>query len=344
LNYTLNNLDDILNCYGERQIKYFYSDKKFNIKGIDYTRYIKLWFKSIHEYHIRDIYGVNGWYLLFHLMAHAKDGIYIETTLDIISSKIKLKNIEIKDLLFHLQKHNIVKLKEDKFDKNTLLHIAIGYQDNNIIQVDNGYRAIPIDYLITILPTISPTEWAILSVLLVNFSYFQPTRYISQDTGEILYGYQENYYAFPKLETIAELVGVVEKTVRTYVSKLEGNPYKIIEVKKGKRYTYINDDGNPRQGQEVNKYYIPLLDRIEYIYHHIYNIDDSEANTNRQENIKEIKKKGFDKIVKSEQQNILIVKDFINYKHKNLMTDYENILKEMDDERYKKINKYASKY
>lgn len=342
--YTLNSLDDILHYYRERQIKHFYTDKKFNINGIDYTRYIKLWFKSINSNHISDLYGVNSWYLLFHLMTHAKDGVYIETTIDIISTKTKLRNTEIKELLLQLQHINIIKIKECKFDKNTLLHIALGYQDNNIIHIDNGYRALPIDYLITILPTISPTEWAILSVLLTNFSYFQPTHYIDQNTGEIFYNYLENYCSFPKLDTIAALIGVTEKTVRTYLKKLIENPYNIVQLQKGKRYSYIDDSGKNKVRNEVNKYYIPLLDRIEYVYHHVFKVSDLDSNTKRRSNIKEINKLGFEKIVTSDKQNILIQKDFVSFKFKTLMSEYETIINEAKLDRYKKLSKYISKH
>lgn len=64
-----------------------------NGKGIDYTQFIQLRFHSINEKHIADIYGIEGWYLLWNLMCQAKSNqtMFLETTISTIYLKINKK-------------------------------------------------------------------------------------------------------------------------------------------------------------------------------------------------------------------------------------------------------------
>ena len=263
---------------------------------------------------------------------------YTITNVSIIAIELSMKPVNVIIALEHLNKINIIKINEVKFDKVTPLHIAIIYNNESNI----GYRAIPIDYVRTLLPTMTSTEWGILSTLLVNYNYFQATQSTNMSNGESVYSYIENHYSFPTQMQLSNSVGVSDKTVRTYLNKLESNPYKIMNIIKGKKYSVIENNKTISR-QEVNKYYIPLLDRIDYIYQNIYNVKDSDT-TKRKDTVELLKKDGFGKVSSSKDNMGLITKDYIIAKYGTVMKEYEKIINDRDTESYKTGVKYLTKY
>jgi hypothetical protein len=52
----------------------------------------------------------------------------------------------------------------------------------------NGYRAIPMEFIKTVLPSMNCNQWAIWSVLAVSYCWYAPLHEIN-DFGEIMYNY-----------------------------------------------------------------------------------------------------------------------------------------------------------
>lgn len=330
----LETLDDILTFNGRKDSKHIYLDKTFNIEGIDYNNFIQMKFEDINESNIKKLYTINGWYILFYLMSNAYQAQYITTSISIIGKETGIKLNTIKTALKHLNSINIIKTHVKTFTVETVLHIAIGYNNSKTsLSNKNGFKAIPTEYIKSIITNISPNEWAILSVLFVKYSYYSPTKNIDRETGEIIYDCTINHYAFPTQEQICEYIGVTEKTLRLYSKKLEDNKYKIISVYKSrsnKKTNLINENC---------RYRISLMERIEYIYHRIVNIDykRDEKLTNQ------VNKYGFDYIVKSESQNILNNQDYILEKYGEQIKEYKKIIENEDKELYKSISKSIDK-
>lgn len=334
---------DIFNTYDSKDSRFLYVDKHFDNRGIDYSSFIKLRYESINEKHIIDIYTLDGWYILWYLLGSSINGVYIKTTINEIADETNYKTIEIINILKHLEKLDIIKIKNKNFTNNTLLKIAIGYNEDNIIQNSNrGYISIPRDFIRIVLPSLNKVQWVIFTILCVRYNYIYPTSKFDEKSQRLVYYTLENCYSFPTQQQIAELINIKDlKTIRNHLKKLEENKYKLIkinstELKDGGYETIFDNEQNKNKIRRFNnKYHINLLERMEYAYHCIYNIPDERKNNNTYKYFfKELDKKGLDDVMSSELNTYLNKRDFIEYRFKNFMEDYKKCLEDDNLEIY----------
>lgn len=345
----MNSMDMLMEKYKPRNAKYIYRDKIFDNRGIDYRNYIPLRFDIVNNNLIKKHYTVNGWYVLWYLMTRSNKE-YIEISINDISEELNMTPKTTEKVIKHLNNINEIKTLEKRYNKNTILHIAIKYY-NECITNDNkvGYKAIPFDYVKTIISSLTANQWGMYSVLVVYYSYFTKSN-TKDEFGRIIeYDLKGSLYAYPQMINICNSIGITKATL---IKELYGNEnvknnnfiplisnkYNLINVEKGIYNIYLDKNTcENRIKRENNRYKINLLERTEYIYHHIYNIKDIRGKSK----IEYINKNGFEKIAKTEKQNILTTKDFINYYLKKEMMEYEKWIKNNDAEKYK--NEYKIK-
>ncbi|HDK7195027.1 TPA: hypothetical protein PTV74_003334 [Clostridium botulinum] len=348
----MNSMDILMEKYKPRNAKYIYRDKIFDNKGIDYRNYIPLRFNVINNNLIKEHYTVNGWYIIWYLITRGNKE-YAEISINDISEDLNISSKTIEKILKYLNDINEIKILEKRYNKNTILHIVIKYY-NNYEKNDNinGYKALPMEYIKTILPSLTANQWSIYSTLVVYYSYFTKSN-TKDEFGRIVeYDLKGSLYAYPQMISICNNIGITKATLikELYGNKkikdnkfipLISNKYNLINIEKGIYNIYLDEDTcENRIKRENNRYRINLLERTEYIYHHIYNIKETRNKTK----IEYINKNGFEKIAKTEKQNILITKDFINYYFKKEMMEYEKWIKNNDAEKYIKYkNEYKIK-
>jgi biotin operon repressor len=328
-------IKNILKQYQVKNVTKLYLDKNLDSDGINYENYIGLKFETINNYDIKDKYTINGWYLLWYLMANAHQGQYIETTIDFIATKTNFKHKDIKDLLINLHNLGTVYMvaytqtgKEKSFKSimyNESIEIAIGYSNKESYEDYNGYNAIPIEFVKSVLPTLKPTAWALYCVLVVRHSYFLPLdSFVDTETGEIKYPYSITHYAFSTQDQIGECIGVSDTTIKKYTDELKNNKYPLIHfVGDGKRYK----EGKEWKRENI-KYGVYLLERVEYQYYHTIIPDNKTDKPKRIEERKLINKKGIKSLMGTEEQYIIKQADYINYILGNTIKDFEKALTE----------------
>lgn len=317
-----------------------------NGKGIDYTQFIQLRFHSINEKHINEIYGIEGWYLLWSLMCQAKTNqtMFLETTINTIYEKInkKITTDNIKKYLIKFNEEGILKLNKVKgININTPIQMFIAYnnseyypfQDNN---THGGYRALPIGFVETVLDNVSPEEWTVFTVLCVRYRYWQ-TKVAQDSVGNVYYNLFLNHYSFPTMEQIGEIVGRKKSQVAVYVDKLAKNNLEIIKVyesdKKEMKALY-DADGNFIGNKRKNYiYYIPLFERVEYIYQHIILTDT------RDKKIKKNNVENFDDIATSPSFDTLKDADYLTAYFGQRIENYKKVLEKNDIDSYGKLEK-----
>ena len=314
--------EQIHNKYNETSLKYLYIDNKFNENGTNYTRFLKIKNYSINNNLINNHYELKGWYVLWCLMSYATNSEYIETTISLLITKCNLKENDIKKALLELDKKQIISLKcnttKIKINKDTLMSIAILY--NNNIDDDHGYKPLPLGISKILIKKLNPTQWAIYTLLISKYSYFSLQRYSNEQTGILYYNYKENNYSFPTEEQISECLGINRKTIRKQLEVLE--QLDLIKIVKYQEF-------------KNKRYEVKLMQRYEYLYHYTYKLKD-----NRKDKIIElINKKGFIRIAKSPEQNILNDRDYILYKFGDELNDYDIAYKNSDSTIYDKLRK-----
>jgi chorismate mutase len=339
---NIENHQDVLNLYNKKDSRYIYIDKNLDNKGIDYTKYLKLRFSSVNNLHIKDKISINGWYVLFYLMSNAQQGLYIVTTLDFISIDLSMKIINIKEILLHLHKENIIYIKDklNNINKNDRIQIVINYNDNNLytkyIDDEIAFNPIPIEFVQTVLPNLTPNQWAIYTTLCVYFNYFS-IKESYNDQGDKIYILSENCYAFPTQEKLSEVIGLNFKTIKSNIDKLCESTFNLVSEREsfGDKYTHFKNKNNGKINiKKLNKTYNVLLyQRVEYVYHCIIQMQD-----NRDNKIKQlIKTKGFTKIANSSDYKILRDRDYIISKYGEIIKQYAKCIEDEDIEFYKKI-------
>lgn len=340
----LTNVADIKTRYGTKHAKYIYYDSRFDPRGIDYTRYIKIKYDSINNGLIKDYYTADGWYILFWLMSNGSNPYYITTTISIISQNTNIRVTKIKDILLHLQRIGIIHIeyKENEIKVSTPLDITILYntdkQDNNEIQEENGYIPIPIEFIKNILPTLSTYEWSLYTVLVINYAYFTVWKEYDSRTNETQYRYLREHYAFPTYEYINKLTGISKATLSKCIKGLSDNKYKLIEkITSDKTYKTLSNGKNVIDKGGNNRYRIKLMERIEYVYNNIYKfMTDSKL-----KEYEEIHKRGFEQIATSHNQNIISGKYYLYIMeyYKQAMIDYESCIKNNSNKDYSSMRK-----
>jgi hypothetical protein len=352
------NKEELFRKIHMNDVKYFYQDKIFNGKGMDYQRFIKLRYNSINFYYIRDVYTIEGWYMLWHLMARAELAIYVlHTTINCISEYTGIKNKRIKELLLKFDKIGLIYLsKVNNLTYNTPIELYITYNtdeyedipeqikkyENQKHKSSKGFNSIPVDFAKTLLnhKKINANQWCIYTVLNTNFSYYT---YKNDNEWDSDNKYKENHYAFPTMRQIENYTGIPKSTVNDELIRLSQNEYNIIKIFNTNEYhTKYNDDGSKQAYKSNNIYYIPLFEKIEYVYHQIYNV--TEAEKENKELMKSLKNaKDFKKVVEEFNNKDINRQDYIKYYFKDLMKEYEKCIKNKDEETYKKLREIEVK-
>lgn len=337
---------DIFNMYDSQDSRFLYIDKHFDNRGIDYSSFIKLRYESINNKHITNTYTLDGWYILWYLLGNSINGTYIKTTINEIVEETKYKAPDIVVILKYLEKSDVIKIKNKNFTNHTLLKIAIGYNEDGIINNETkGYVSIPKDFVRIVLPSLNKTQWAIFTILCVRYNYIYPTSRFDEKSQRVVYYTLENGYAFPTQQQIAELINIKDlKAIRNHLNKLEENKYKLIkinttELSEGGYEVFFDNDKNKNKIRRFNnKYHINLFERVEYAYHCIYNIPDERKNNNTYKQFfKELEKKGLDDVMCTDLNTYLTKRDFIEYRFKNFMEDYKKCLDENNLESYNSL-------
>ena len=332
-------LKDLSQFYNSTDSRYIYFDKTFDIRGIDYTRFIKLQYQSINESHIKDKYTIDGWYILWYLMSRAIKNESLTTSVTIISEETNLKPIKIKEAIQKLIDHEVVICNKDisKINNTELLYIYIGYNNKLCSHITlNGYSPIPSKFVYRIITTLSPTEWSIYTVILTKYNYYLAWEIIDKNTGEMIPVYHRTHYAFPSRTIIGETIGVIDDTVSKFIKKLENNKYNLIFKYKSDAYSFWDDK---EQIQKIrggnNRYEIKLFERPEYAYYYTNTKFDKDV----QKKFDYIKKIGFEKIALSIEQDLIKNNKifYMNYYYGDVLKQYEKCLNEEDYELYEYI-------
>lgn len=335
-------LKEILKQYQSKNITKLYLDKTLDTDGINYENYIGLKFETINNNHIRDKYTINGWYILWYLMSEAHQSMYIKTTIDFIAAETKMNHKDIKDILIHLHNINAIYMvaytisgKEKSFKSityNECIEIAIGYSNKDSYEDTKGYKAIPVEFVKSVLLTLNPTAWALYTVLVVRHSFLLtlPER-IDPETGEIIYPYSITHYAFTTQEQLGECIGVTDTTIKKYTDELLNSKYPLIHlVAKGKRYRDAIKGNKEGWKRENKRYGVYLLERVEYQYYHTCKVEIKR--TKEEEAL--IKKIGAIDLLGTENQYILRQKDYILDIVGSTMPAYEKALNNHDTKWY----------
>lgn len=333
----IESLKDLSYYYNTTDSRYIYFDKTFDIRGIDYTKFIKLQYESINKSHIKDKYTIDGWYILWYLMSRAIKNEYVATTINSISEETKLKSNKIKDALGKLISHNVIIIDKNvlKITNNELLKIYIGYNNKLIDHItQNGYSPIPSEFVYRTITTLSPTEWAIYTVILTKYNYF--LAWMKNIDGEIVPIYHRTHYAFPSKEKIGESIGVIDDTVSKFIKKLENNKYELITKERSSPTSFWDEEEHIQKVRGGNnRYEIKLFQRPEYVYYYL----NTPFDKTMQKEFNYIKSKGFEEIALSKEQELIRNKKlyYIRYYYGNIFEQYDKCLKEEDHELYKYI-------
>ena len=335
-------LKDLSQFYNSTDSRYIYFDKTFDIRGIDYTRFIKLQYDSINKSHIKDKYTIDGWYILWYLMSRAIKSEYLTTSITIISEETQLKPIKIKEAIQKLIDYDVIICNKDisKINNTELLYIYIGYNNklgDNITK--NGYSPIPYDFVYKVITTLTPTEWAIYCVILTKYNYYLSFAKTNKSTNQIIPIYYRTHYAFPDRSEISKYIGLYEDTISKFAKKLSSNnnKYKLIEMYKSKPISYIDEDDHQRKFKGGNnRYEIKLYERPEYIYYYLNPIFTKEE----QKEFNYLKTKGFEKVALSDEWEKKTKGKkmfYIRYYYENVIQQYDKCLTEEDHQLYEYI-------
>lgn len=335
-------LKDLSHYYNSTDSRYIYFDKTFDIRGIDYTKFIQLKYESINNSHIKDKYTIDGWYILWYLMSRATKNEYVATTINSISEETNLTTTKIKNAIQKLISCKIIII--DKNIKNItnkeLLKIYIGYNNNLCDHITlNGYSPLPSEFVYRVITTLSPPEWAIYTVILTKYNYYLAWEIINKETGELIPVYYRTHYAFPSRTQIGEIIGVIDDTVSKFIKKLEENKYNLIFKYKSDAYSFWDEKENIQKIRGGNnRYEIKLYERPEYIYYYINTKFDKQM----QKEFDYIKKNGFEKIALSHEQNLIRNKKiyYIKYYYGDIFEQYKKCIDEKDYKLYEYIRDY----
>ena len=131
----INGMEDIIDLFGKKDSRSIYMDKAMNKKGIDYTRFLKIKYDSINKNLIRDLYTVDGWYILFWLMSSSENAYYTTTTINMITEFTDIRATKVKDILLHLHNTGVICLVPEDgsaqdIKNNTVLNVCILYNSD----------------------------------------------------------------------------------------------------------------------------------------------------------------------------------------------------------------------
>lgn len=296
--------------------RYMYRDKQYDERGIDYKHFIKLrltTFDKEHNY-IKEITS-EGLHILFYLMTRGKNCTYIQCNLNMIIDNLNISRHKVLKGINLLISNNLLtfkhKNKEIKSIKDVSknYHIIIRYHNDNVYELDkmNGFKAIPFDFIYRAVTDLTSDEFTCLMFFMVRHSYYSVLTYNNYETGEVSQTVKENEYAFPTQEQIHIVTGTKIETVRKITNSLEKKGY-IEIIKDDTKQIKIDEFTGKSKLVNINHMYkVTLLNRKEYIYHHIVKVAE--------EQIKELDKR-YQKIIKSME-----TKEFlIEYDKSNIIT------------------------
>lgn len=318
----------MINLYKPVDRRYLYIDYRTrqDKKGIDYNIFIPYYFNIIHNKELKNKYTIDGWYLLNYLLCNSINQQYIKTNIDIIKKDINLTRNKIIQALKTLEKNKIIKVHttvNKNLKSKDILNIEIKYKEIN--QANNGYRAIPLQYINTILKILDPKELAVLTTLIPFYNYIYARSYPHYKTGEIIYDVIENHRTFVSEDKLCMLIGISKNTLRRYIKQLKDKNL-IEKVKNPTKFT-MDEQGNVKQ--ETNKYNIKLFDRIEYMYNHIVDVEYSK-NTNTYKDYvatkKLLKKYSLNELYQTEYNELITDKNYIENRFHFELDEYKSKL------------------
>jgi hypothetical protein len=210
--------------------------------------------------------------------------------------------------------------------------IAYNYDEYYIVEdKKSGYSPLPMDYIKILLPTLDPVQWSIYTALVSHYNYYYPYSTVDNNTGEIVYNYTINNYAYPTQEKLGEKLNIPQSTIRYHLPGLLSNKYTPVTLLSDEVNTYRTHSKKSKKEvikKENLKYKVTILERFEYIYHYILTMQEMRE----QEFLDKLNKHGFDKIACSNDQKALNDKDYMLTFYtdicKKIINAYENNSKE----------------
>lgn len=335
----IGSVEDIMDLYGKKEPNYIYRDKEMDNKGIDYKKFLKIKYDSINKNFIRDLYTVDGWYVLFWLMSSSNNAYYATTTINMITEFTGIRATKVKDILLLLHNKGVICIVSEDgtvndIKNNTPLNVCILYNSdcnylNTTVKEGNGYIAMPVEFLKNILPMLSSTQWAVYSMMLVNYSFFGVWTTPDAETGEPIYHYYREHYAYPTQRQIGESLGINKETINLTIKELGEHKYNLIKIIHTD--AVFHGDKYIRGGN--NRYRIPILERIEWVYHNIY-LHLNEEQYKYRDYINSIG--GFEKIAYSSNQSLLHNKNYLYIMeyYMQILEQYRDNLNTKDRDKY----------
>jgi DNA-binding MarR family transcriptional regulator len=165
-------------------------------------------------------------------------------------------------------------------DINEPVNILIKYHNDKLYNLDeeNGYKAIPFDFVYKTVLELDSKEFTLLMYLIVRNKYYYVSEYVDPETGEILKKVNEVCYSFPTINNIANRIKVNQHNVDKYTQSLQEKGYITIDKNREKK-SVKNNITNKQEIKNMNyTYKVKLLNRFEYIKYHIINIANAELN------------------------------------------------------------------
>ena len=306
--------------------------------GINYRDFIKIRADVIINNRIATI-GHEAWLLLFYLSCNAVNKEYIKTNVRMINTDLNIKSVEktLKEL--HNNKFIFINNTEgnlDKIGKNDILEIIVRYNKDSLFEVEKkAYKALPTQFVryLILQEGLSSEEFAIYTVLVNYFRWFECKDDIDEETGETIYCYSSYEYAYPTQEQIGKIIGISRNRVHPFVEELVRRKLISFAPSDYLKSTKVENGRNIIKNPNY-RYKIELIQRVEYVYFNCINIDDNRP----QKTIDFIKKKGFEAIASSDKQKILIDRDYFEFKYDDILSNFKEALKKRDFEYYNKLD------
>jgi hypothetical protein len=295
--------------------------------GINYRDFIKLRADVVINNKI-GIIGHEAWLILFYLSCHAENKEYIKTNIRLISSELGISSID--KALRALHDNGLIYIKNlegdiNKLGKNDILEVIIRYNNDDLFQVDKkAYKALPTQYVRYLIQQekLTSEEFAIYTVLVNYFRWFECKNEKDEETDTINYYYSSYEYAFPTQEQIGQAIGISRNRVHYIIESLAGKKlisYEASDFQKSSRY----EEGRNVIKNPNYRYKIELLQRLEFVHFNYLAIKDARNKAERDF----VEQKGFETIACSRDQGILKDRDYLLHKYGNMSKMFNEALK-----------------
>lgn len=228
---------------------------------------------------------------------------FIRTTIAELHQNTCISVRSIKAALSSLNKSFLIYIGDysvDKIRANTPINIVLTYQDI-YYTTNRAYKALPQEFVLRLLPNVTPKEFAIYCVLVNYFRYFMVGEKYNHETGVYEYYYKELGYAFPSQRKIAEAIGMDYHYIHQYVKLLAKKKLITYEASSQNNDYRYSEDGKVELLNPNYRYRVNILQRLEYAF---FNIIHPSIPDKRETEIKlKVKQKGFEKLAQSKVNN-----------------------------------------